>query len=198
MIRCPKCGHDNTDEFKFCENCGSELNNPISCPSCNTQNDNKNKFCKNCSKTLTMNGFSQPNKENQNYQQNNIKHSNKLDLRALLAGSISIPLIIWILYSIITTLYNSYVITYDGTMVLVLLSIVFAGFIGMIIFNKINREENRPINIVFVSALSIIMFLIISALTGGYGFNLGFIILLFIFIIVGAFIGDYIVKNGKI
>ena len=197
-MKCSKCGNENKNDFKYCEKCGSELDTIIICPSCNTQNDNGSSFCKNCGKSINTNTLSQPNQDNPNYQHQNSITSNKIDLKALLAGSIPIPIIIWISYSIIDMLYNSYVITLDGEDVLMILSIVLAGTIGMIIFNKLNREETRPINIVFVTALSIIMFLIISALNGGYGFNLEFIILLFIFIGVGAFIGDYIVKNGRI
>lgn len=197
-MKCSKCGNENKNDFKYCEKCGSELDTIIICPSCNTQNDNGSSFCKNCGKSINTNTLSQPNQGNPNYQHQNSITSNKIDLKALLAGSISIPIIIWILYSIIDMLYNSYVITLDGKYVLMILSIVLAGTIGMIIFNKLNREETRPINIVFVTALSIIMFLIISALNGGYGFNLEVIILLFIFIVGGAFIGDYIVKNGRI
>jgi len=48
---CPNCQHENREEAKFCENCGSKLER--TCPNCGTQNRSGAKFCDNCGTRLT-------------------------------------------------------------------------------------------------------------------------------------------------
>lgn len=43
---CPKCGHQNDVEAKFCSNCGEPLQKI--CPKCGASNDCNATFCKHC------------------------------------------------------------------------------------------------------------------------------------------------------
>jgi membrane protease subunit (stomatin/prohibitin family) len=57
MVLCPKCGSQNPQTAKFCNNCSSPLKkatiiNGPTCPKCNTVNMLKAKFCNNCGKNL--------------------------------------------------------------------------------------------------------------------------------------------------
>jgi hypothetical protein len=44
--RCPKCGHSNDTDAKFCDECGSALLK--TCPACGESNDGDAKFCDAC------------------------------------------------------------------------------------------------------------------------------------------------------
>ena len=46
MIRCPGCGHDNSDDAQFCERCGTDI--PVVCPACKRQNNPGARFCRHC------------------------------------------------------------------------------------------------------------------------------------------------------
>jgi hypothetical protein len=46
VISCPKCGHANDDEAKFCDECGTAMSK--SCSSCGEVNDGDAKFCNAC------------------------------------------------------------------------------------------------------------------------------------------------------
>ena len=58
MKICPNCGHQNADDVKFCENCGTALTlEPASqletadqkaCPRCQALNPSDSRFCENC------------------------------------------------------------------------------------------------------------------------------------------------------
>jgi hypothetical protein len=48
--QCPKCGFQNSTDFKFCANCGGELN--AVCPSCVGMISSAYKFCPHCGKVL--------------------------------------------------------------------------------------------------------------------------------------------------
>ena len=55
MITCPKCGFQNPAGAKFCQNCGSPLQQQpqgIKCPKCGTVNPPGAKFCMNCGTPL--------------------------------------------------------------------------------------------------------------------------------------------------
>ncbi|RLF99625.1 MAG: hypothetical protein DRN49_04105 [Thaumarchaeota archaeon] len=55
MITCPKCGFQNPVGAKFCQNCGSPLQQQpqgIKCPKCGTINPPGAKFCINCGTSL--------------------------------------------------------------------------------------------------------------------------------------------------
>lgn len=43
---CPKCGHLNDTDAKFCDECGASISTV--CPSCGQVNDHDAKFCCNC------------------------------------------------------------------------------------------------------------------------------------------------------
>jgi hypothetical protein len=47
-VRCPKCNHTNSEETKFCAECGFSLQKSKPCPSCAEVNDPDAKFCDNC------------------------------------------------------------------------------------------------------------------------------------------------------
>src|SRR6516162_7495744 len=49
-MRCPRCGHENRPQAKFCEECGGPLTRP--CPNCGTQLSASVKFCMECAYTL--------------------------------------------------------------------------------------------------------------------------------------------------
>jgi Double zinc ribbon len=49
-VRCPKCGHRDDADAKFCDECGSPL--AKACPSCGRVNDRDAKFCANCGSGL--------------------------------------------------------------------------------------------------------------------------------------------------
>src|SRR5215469_13298137 len=49
-MRCSKCGADNPDTAKFCEECAAPFKRP--CPSCDTENSPTAKFCVECAKPL--------------------------------------------------------------------------------------------------------------------------------------------------
>ena len=50
---CPKCHTVNSDEEKYCKNCGFQLNSSRICPNCNKVNDSNSKYCKECGTVLT-------------------------------------------------------------------------------------------------------------------------------------------------
>ncbi len=47
-IRCSKCGFLNIPGAKFCSNCGNPLESLIKCPNCNLDIPSSSKFCPNC------------------------------------------------------------------------------------------------------------------------------------------------------
>src|SRR6516162_661772 len=49
-MRCAKCGAENPDRAKFCEECASPFTRR--CGSCNTENSPSAKFCIECAKPL--------------------------------------------------------------------------------------------------------------------------------------------------
>ena len=49
-MRCAKCGAENSDRAKFCEECASPFTRR--CGSCNTENSPNAKFCLECAKPL--------------------------------------------------------------------------------------------------------------------------------------------------
>ena len=53
-MRCSKCGAENPDRAKFCEECASPFTRR--CPSCNTENSLTAKFCIECAKPLESAG----------------------------------------------------------------------------------------------------------------------------------------------
>ena len=50
---CPKCHTVNSDEEKFCRNCGFQLSSSRICPECGKTNDSNSKYCKECGTVLT-------------------------------------------------------------------------------------------------------------------------------------------------
>src|SRR5262249_39038295 len=49
-MRCSKCGAENPNSAKFCEECASPFKRR--CPSCNTENSPTAKFCVECAEPL--------------------------------------------------------------------------------------------------------------------------------------------------
>src|SRR5215469_9401660 len=49
-MRCSKCGAENPDRAKFCEECASPFQQR--CPSCKTENSPTAKFCIECAKPI--------------------------------------------------------------------------------------------------------------------------------------------------
>jgi membrane protease subunit (stomatin/prohibitin family) len=59
QVRCGKCGTLNSENAKFCSNCGQTLapapapaGAVVACPSCGTQNASTAKFCSNCGASM--------------------------------------------------------------------------------------------------------------------------------------------------
>ena len=50
---CPKCNTVNSDEEKYCRNCGFQLSSSRICPECGKTNDSNSKYCKECGTVLT-------------------------------------------------------------------------------------------------------------------------------------------------
>jgi hypothetical protein len=51
-MKCPKCGFENLDKAKFCNECGNKLEIP--CPNCSTGNPPGSKFCYECGHNLVL------------------------------------------------------------------------------------------------------------------------------------------------
>ena len=49
---CKKCGAENPENFKFCQNCGNRLDGKKICTSCGAQIDEDAKFCGVCGKSV--------------------------------------------------------------------------------------------------------------------------------------------------
>ncbi len=86
---CKNCGHENSDNSKFCSVCGAQLdpnNNVIKCSNCGQENDANNNVCINCGTPLPKNIV----------QSNNIvsstKQSSTLAIVSLILGIVSLVL----------------------------------------------------------------------------------------------------------
>lgn len=51
--RCPKCGSVNPPGAKFCSSCGAPLQQSLRCPKCGSEAPSGAKFCPNCGASLT-------------------------------------------------------------------------------------------------------------------------------------------------
>lgn len=51
-MRCPRCGFENLDKAKFCNECGNRLE--LVCLNCKTANPLGSKFCYECGHNLTL------------------------------------------------------------------------------------------------------------------------------------------------
>ena len=51
-MKCSKCGFENADNLKFCNECGQKLT--IVCPSCNAVNQPGSKFCGGCGHNIAI------------------------------------------------------------------------------------------------------------------------------------------------
>ena len=51
-MQCSKCGFENADSLKFCNDCGQKLT--IVCPICQANNQPGSKFCGDCGHDLTQ------------------------------------------------------------------------------------------------------------------------------------------------
>jgi uncharacterized membrane protein YvbJ len=60
-VKCPKCGFENLDKAKFCNECGNKLEIP--CPNCSTGNPPGSKFCYECGHDLALPPESLPRRE---------------------------------------------------------------------------------------------------------------------------------------
>ena len=74
MKKCPSCSTDNSDDTKFCKNCGIQLsvsdiqNTPVDypkvrCPICGTLNITTRKFCSSCGQPLTQEAADQMSRQ---------------------------------------------------------------------------------------------------------------------------------------
>lgn len=52
-MKCNKCGFENPENFKFCENCGNSLGE-ITCLNCSHSNPIDMKFCEECGSPLDV------------------------------------------------------------------------------------------------------------------------------------------------
>lgn len=52
QITCPSCNTELKEQFRFCPNCGYDLNKPIVCPNCHYENESNSKFCQECGTAL--------------------------------------------------------------------------------------------------------------------------------------------------
>ena len=52
---CSSCGAGNSDDSRFCTNCGHEFTNELRCPNCNSMVSDDSKFCTNCGFKLSDN-----------------------------------------------------------------------------------------------------------------------------------------------
>jgi uncharacterized membrane protein YvbJ len=50
-MKCPKCGFENLDKAKFCNECGNMFE--VACPNCKIANPSGSKFCFECGHNLT-------------------------------------------------------------------------------------------------------------------------------------------------
>ena len=50
---CPKCNTVNSDDEKFCKNCGFQLTASRICPECGKVNEHNSKYCEDCGATLS-------------------------------------------------------------------------------------------------------------------------------------------------
>jgi len=60
-MKCPKCQFENSEDAKFCNECGNKLE--IACPSCSKINPLNSKFCNECGHKITVISPDQPSKE---------------------------------------------------------------------------------------------------------------------------------------
>jgi tetratricopeptide (TPR) repeat protein/archaellum biogenesis ATPase FlaH len=51
-MKCPHCQAENTDNAKFCVDCGKELQTDVICPKCGHNNKSTAKFCEECGYSL--------------------------------------------------------------------------------------------------------------------------------------------------
>ena len=49
---CPSCHTELSGDFRFCPNCGYDLQKPIVCPNCEYPNESNSKFCQECGTPL--------------------------------------------------------------------------------------------------------------------------------------------------
>ena len=55
---CPKCNTVNSDNEKYCKNCGFQLNASRICPQCGKVNQHNSRYCDECGATLSpVNSF---------------------------------------------------------------------------------------------------------------------------------------------
>jgi predicted amidophosphoribosyltransferase len=57
-MRCPRCGFDNREGVRFCEECGGKLEQ--ACPGCGTAVPPGRKFCGGCGQPLVSSASSGP------------------------------------------------------------------------------------------------------------------------------------------
>lgn len=51
-VKCPKCGHLNSPDQKFCSNCGARSSDDIACPKCAKDVKRADKFCPSCGERI--------------------------------------------------------------------------------------------------------------------------------------------------
>lgn len=91
MITCPVCGKELKDEYKFCDNCGTQIAETqnvgmVFCPNCGAQNSSDSAFCQSCSSPL----------HDEIVRGNNVAAKKPVKIKPILFGAIGVMAVILI------------------------------------------------------------------------------------------------------
>jgi class 3 adenylate cyclase/tetratricopeptide (TPR) repeat protein len=80
MKKCPKCQHANSNQAKFCSNCGTRFS--LNCTHCDAENDPEAKFCHQCGNNL-MKGHAEKTGQDQKSSAKGRKEAERRQLTIL-------------------------------------------------------------------------------------------------------------------